>query len=118
MVLVSDPVYRSSVLFCVGDGKALWSRVEKKYGKLPIENNFDDCRGSCWELKDAKGHPLWVVWVGAKTDWKAMVHEASHLTFYILDARGVQYSSEDDEAWCYLHEFWIERLWDEMLKVK
>ena len=121
--IVKDPVFRSAVLFyqCL-DGKEATKHIRKMYSAKTdcsdiTNTSFDGFAGTCIELFNTKtGLTDWFVWIRDKNDWKTMVHEASHLTFRVLDKRGVKYNSDNDETWCYLHEFFIREFWHVMTR--
>lgn len=113
--LVYDPVFRSEVLFyCCEDVIRVEKHLLKKRDVKGIEIKKSDA-GKCWEVYHKKtGITFWIVYVHKDKDWKTMVHEAAHITFRILDSRLVKYGSENDETWCYLHEFFIKEFWHVM----
>ncbi len=116
--IIYDPVFRTETLFytCKSGNQAI-AHAKKKYDVNIRINSFNGCKGSCTSLEDAKtGVPLWLIWVGSSKDWKAMAHEAAHLTFRVLNIRGVGYSGGNDETWCYLQEFFIKEFWRVMCK--
>jgi len=115
--LVKDPVFRSEVLFYhCEDDKAVISHAKRKYG-ITITSDFSGNRGQCLEIYDTETQiTTWLIWLKHRKDWKTMVHEAAHVTFRILEKRGVKTNSDNDETWCYLHEFFIAEFWHEMTK--
>lgn len=120
--LIHDPVFRSETLFYIADNfEQVRKHLKSKHDtSISEEFKFDGHNGCCIECEDNKTHIFyWVIWIrnhDLKNAWKVMVHEANHLTFRILDHRGVKYSSDNDETFCYLHEFFIGKFWHEMCK--
>lgn len=114
--LIFDKVFRSEVLFYVCEnGEKVISHIKKKYNVIWDSPGFDGYKGTCVELFDKKTKiTTWLIWVSDKKDWKSMVHETSHLVFRILDKRGVKYSSDNDETFCYLHEYFVSEFWHVM----
>lgn len=114
--LISDPVFKSEVLFYLSEnGSEAIAHAKKKYNVIIENPGFEGYKGTCVELFDPKSKiTFWLVWVNDKKDWKTMVHEAAHVVFRILDRRGVKYTSENDETWCYLHEYFVSKFWHEM----
>ena len=111
--LITDPIFRSEILFYISkNGDDVICHAERKCkSKLNI-GKFDGFKGICSEIYDDKTKiTFWIVWVNDKKDWKTMSHEALHLVFRILDKRGVKYSSDNDETFCYLHEYFISKFW-------
>ncbi len=116
--LIYDPVFRSETLFylCKDGNKAL-KHAKKKYNVTLDKDSFDGYKGMCVELTSKTTNiTAWMVWVKYDKDWKTMVHESAHLTFNVLDARGVGYNSKNDETWCYLHEYFVTEFWHIMCK--
>lgn len=116
--LIYDEVFRAEVLFYLCDnGDDALKHANKKYNAKISDASFDGFQGTCMELFNTKTKiTSWFVWIKYKDDWKTMTHETSHLVFRILDNRGVKYSSDNDETWCYLHEYFIGKFWHEMCK--
>lgn len=116
--IISDPVFRSETLFYNHkDTDKVLSHAKKKYNVNLDVDSFEGFKGTCVELVHKKTKVvMWLVWVSEHRDWKTMVHEASHLVFRILDNRKVKYDSDNDETWCYLHEYFITKFWHEMCK--
>lgn len=115
--IIYDPVFRSEVLFySCKNFKEVVAHAKLKHKVDISDSNVDGNMGMCWEqIDDETKITFWVIWIRDKKDWKTMVHEAAHVVFRILDARGVKYNSGNDETWCYLHEFFIAKFWHEML---
>ena len=116
--MIYDPVFRSETMFyCCKDGQDAIDHAGKKY-KVKIPNtSFDGFKGTCVEVQcDKTGITFWLVWVNHKHDWKTIVHESAHLVFRILDKRLVKYDSDNDETWCYLHEYFVSDMWHIMCK--
>ncbi len=116
--IVADPVFRTETLFyACNDGNQAIKHAKKYYNVNIRINAFDAFKGSCTELENLKTKGTsWLVWVKSCRDWKIMVHEAAHLTFRVLNNRGVGYSGGNDETWCYLQEFFIKEFWQVMTK--
>lgn len=116
--LITDPVFKTEVLFYLCEkGSDAIVHANKKYNIIISDTSFDGYKGSCIELYDRKTEiTFWFVWVNDNKDWKTMVHETAHLVFRILDKRLVKYNSNNDETWCYLHEFFVSKFWHEMGK--
>lgn len=116
--LIYDPVFRSETLFYLcKDGNEAMTHARKKYNVTLTKDSFDGFKGMCVELTCKKTKiTAWMIWVKNHKDWKTMVHEAAHLTFNILDVRGVGYNSGNDETWCYLHEYFVSEFWHTMCK--
>lgn len=115
--LVSDPVFRSQVFFYVCEnGNDAIKHLKKKYDIVIGNPGFDEFTGICVEARNSKMQiTFWLVWIKHNKDWKAMVHESAHLVFRILNNRLVKYSSNNDETWCYLQEFFVSEFWHEMV---
>lgn len=116
--IILDPVFRSETLFYqCKDGEQAMAHARKKYNVSLAAGGFDGYNGTCVELVCKKTEiTAWMIWVADKKDWKTMTHEAAHLVFKILDCRGVKYSSNNDETWCYLQGFFIAEFWHIMCK--
>ena len=111
--LIYDPIFRSETLFYSGKNwQDIISHVKKKYKIDLSKEDFSTARGTCLESQCPNTKiSVWIVWISNPRDWKTMVHEAAHLTFRILDFRGVSYGGMDSETWCYLHEYFISKFW-------
>lgn len=116
--IVFDPVFRTETLFYYcGDACKVLSHAKKKFNISMDAESFKGLQGSCVELQHkATKATMWLIWINDHKDWKTMVHEAAHLVFRILDNRKVKYDSNNDETWCYLHEYFISKFWHIMRK--
>lgn len=112
-----EPVYKSEVFFAVcEDGTIPAAYLKKKYD-ININYNFEGLQGCCIRLQNKTTHDyVWFVWVTDCKNWKTMVHEASHLTFQVMDVVQIKCESGNDEAWCYLHEYFVSQFWKVMCK--
>lgn len=115
--LIRDPVFRSETLFYTCKRSQAIKHANKKYALSIPDDDFNGYRGVCTEMVCANtGVIFWLVWVLGSKDWITMTHEAAHLTFNVLDKRGISYNSRNDETWCYLHEFFVKKFWHIMCK--
>ncbi len=116
--LIFDPIFRSETMFyACKNGEDAVAHARKTYDCKINTYGFKTVRGTCMELicQDT-GIASWMVWIGGSRDWKAMTHEAAHLVFRILDVRGVKYDSNNDETWCYMQEYFVNKFWQIMCK--
>jgi hypothetical protein len=116
--LIYDPVFRSETLFyqCKDVGEAV-AHAKKKYNVLLNVDGYEHYKGLKLEIECKESKMItWAVWVKGHKDWKTMMHEAAHLVFGILDESGVKYNSDNDETWCYLHEYFVKEFWHIMCK--
>lgn len=116
--LIYDPVFKSETLFYnCEDPQRIKVHIKKKY-KISLDfQELHESKGVCLENKCPNTNVVvWIIWVSKYKDWKTMVHEAAHLTFRVLDLRGIRYGGMDSETWCYLHEYFVSKFWHVMCK--
>lgn len=113
--IIQDNVFKSSTYLYIGHDIENIRKHAKRNYNIEIEEDEFKSRGSFVLRLTCKksGRIVWYVWLLNRRDYSAIVHEAGHLTFSILDASGVKYSEADSESFCYL----LGYLSGEMLKI-
>jgi hypothetical protein len=111
--IVYDPVFKTETLFYYcNDAYKVLTHAKKKFNIDMDTESFEGLQGACVGLRHKTTKTsMWLIWISGHKDWKTMVHETSHLVFRILDSRKVKYDSDNDETWCYLHEYFITKFW-------
>lgn len=118
IVLVSENVYRHPFYFVVGHewGSEEMLRYFKEEGlseKSLSDAKPDDGVSGCWRLMTSdSGSERSIIWVrpGFEDRLSILAHEANHLTFHVLESKGVPLNQKTDEAFCYLSEYYFNEM--------
>lgn len=103
-------IYNAHVLFyteCTQE--EFIDHINKKYNIL-IEDDYSDCLGITMQA-NTEERTYYIIWVRNLNDTQTLVHEVLHLTYKILDDRGVVLSNDNNEAVAYYLSFWFKKLY-------
>lgn len=97
------PIYNSNVVYIETDD---FIDYYKKI-KVSYDNTDNDCYGLAF-----RGPKSYIILVKTshKDDWSVIAHEALHVSNMILNSRGVEIDTSNDEASAYLMSYIIEKI--------
>lgn len=106
---LSDPLYERDIVILVGENEvALGAYLKKEHGESvkiynkenAVDNTPDPQNDGCqFNVRDDVSQTFYV-WI-ARRDIALLHHEMQHLTFDIMDAVGMSYCDESEEAYTY-----------------
>jgi len=82
--------------------------AKERYGLDLSKDSFDDCSGTCYDLRGLDDHKhvvliLLAEWDLSPSSISTLSHEAFHATDEVLRDRGIKLTSDSAEAYAYLH---------------
>jgi hypothetical protein len=111
---LNDPVFDTNLHVFIGwTWEGMKAATLRKY-PLVIWDEDDawsrECDGRYLDLKqegiDSKVRVLWIASYKADNRHRVIIsHEAKHASFEILRDRGVRFSEDSEEVFCYHHDF-------------
>jgi hypothetical protein len=105
-------LYKADITFLFGNQDKFDLYLKKKYGK---EEKKYARGGETLEFTNKKQQKDYVLWL-PKLDYGALAHEATHLTGFIFEWRGVN-ATLCDEHYAYMVE-WLVREYIKFVKAK
>lgn len=108
-----EPVYRSIVTFFIGYSFKEFNAIVEKYRhekEKPLDQEYRDSLGMAVTMRNKSDEICHTVWL-QHFSWDVkplgvLAHELGHIIFAILDHKQVPIRIENDEAFCYLYEFY------------
>lgn len=105
---VEDDIYRRCVTFIYGSREQINKAIPKD--AKPIE----PCGNGKWIVYEHNGgfQADFICVVRAKTvdeEFAVLGHEALHHVGHVLRTAGIAFTDETDEAYCYYHQWIVER---------
>lgn len=99
------PIYNCSIILKFTND---FLKYMKKH-KTKLESEFKDCKGLCLTINSK--HQIYILIKKRETyNYDTIVHECLHATNIILETRGVEVTTENDEAQAYLLGFIINQV--------
>ena len=86
-------------LVCVGGTSSQFAAYAKRLIDVDIETGSN----AAGHAHLSYGKP-WVIWVETLEDVPALAHEALHITAGLLEARGLKFTADSEEAYTYTME--------------
>lgn len=109
-VLIREEVYRKHLRFIVEPDEHRAERLIRRACKgLPPNADFAVMEACSFLNENAD---VQVIWMRSMDNVPALAHEIAHLVFYVLGERGVPSAHGSDEAFAYLHTFFMKRAMD------
>jgi len=96
----SDDIYKSALLFCVGDKKKFTDYFNKNY---QTEFQEDGSRGKFFSIEN-DGKLMHVIFV-SEIDTSLIYHEIIHYIFSLFNHRGVPITLDNDESFTYFADY-------------
>jgi hypothetical protein len=96
MLKFKVPIYNVDIVFIVTKDILLEGRKHK----LEFDLDINDSKGICFNSTIQK--KIYIFIKEKHLKWSTITHECLHATNYILSSRGVEVTTENDEAQAYL----------------
>ena len=96
---IEDPMFCANLSFLVGD-RDLFNKKLKEWGD-GLENNL--AKGNGKTITDGKYFIVWVKEMDSVEGMGILLHELVHYVFFVLEARRVNISTDNDEVFAYYY---------------
>lgn len=88
------------------------SLIEAKSDDKIDYSIIDGANGCCISTKFRDGKTGFLIWLRNFSPKRVenlgtVAHEINHLTFSILESKGIPIRKENDEVFCYVHDFYL-----------
>ena len=107
---VKIPIINSSFDLYVGDIHENTKLVDQKYGTKIGDDIRDDTVGFVYVLPFDKGCEQYMLFLPENAAIKIVMHEALHLSWFMLDTYGIIVEAHNHEILAYLQGFITERI--------
>ena len=108
---IQIPIYKSSIWVYVGEStESIMKHANKTYGKSTPDDFFDLDDETDARVLVYKGCPRAVIFKGDVTP-SIVSHEMLHVTCSLLNSRGLGFSEDSEEAFCYLLEYLVKEFY-------
>lgn len=118
---IREELYGFPVILCIGEWKDFRKFAKRKYSTKFKRNGI--FAGRAEMIADKKtGFYVVLIWVSG-FDWSPeaygdLVHETVHSAIDVLDRIGVPVSRKNDEALCYLVDWYFRNIMKKLIKYK